>query len=196
MKTADRRVEKTKKALKDALVYLIQDNSFDSISIQEILDRANVGRSTFYIHYGNKYELLHDCFADFSMLLEANQKTTHPTDGNDFLLDLFRFIEKNRPLVKAFMGKDGIAMLNHPFVEYIHGQVKITLEKLLSNNKQSTVPKDLAVHCFAFELIGTLRWWLYSGTSINADEISRYFKRVAFGGLKDALGNDSAFLFH
>lgn len=194
-KTADRRIEKTRKALKDALVYLIQDKSFESISIQEILDMANVGRSTFYIHYENKFELLHDCFQDFSKQLDANNKIAHSSDENNFLPVLFSFIDKNRMLAKAFLGKDGNAMLHHPIVDYIHSQVKASLEKLPSPKRPATIPVDLAVHCFTCELIGTLRWWLYTGTNSSADEISSYFKRVAYGGLKDAIGNDTALLF-
>jgi AcrR family transcriptional regulator len=194
-KMVDRRVEKTKKALKDALICLAQDQSFESISIQEILDRANVGRSTFYIHYQNKYELLHDCFQDFSRLLEAGNQTSQRVSAGDFLLDLFRFIEENRALVKAFLGKEGIALLNQPIVDLAHDQMKLSLSNMFSNNKRTAVPVDLAVLCFASELIGTLRWWLYNGTDCSADEMNGYFQNIAFGGLKDALGADTTRLF-
>lgn len=192
----DRRIEKTKKALKEALVNLVQDQSFESISIQEILDKANVGRSTFYIHYQNKYELLHDCFQDFSKLLEASNQSSQRGTRGDFLLDLFRFIEKNRALVKAFLGKDGIAMLNQPIVDFVHDQMKLSLSKMFISNNKTAVPTDLAAHCFTCELIGTLRWWLYSGTGCSADEINGYFQRIAFGGLKDTFGTDAARMFH
>lgn len=57
-KIADRRVQKTRKLLSDALVALILEKGYDEVSIQDIIDRANVGRSTFYSHYENKEQLL------------------------------------------------------------------------------------------------------------------------------------------
>ncbi|WP_437282254.1 TetR/AcrR family transcriptional regulator [Sorangium sp. So ce375] len=57
-KIADRRVQKTRKLLSDALVALILEKGYDEVSIQDIIDRANVGRSTFYSHYENKEQLM------------------------------------------------------------------------------------------------------------------------------------------
>ncbi|WP_433931070.1 TetR/AcrR family transcriptional regulator [Sorangium cellulosum] len=57
-KVADRRVQKSRKLLSDALVSLILEKGYDEVSIQDIIDRANVGRSTFYSHYENKEQLL------------------------------------------------------------------------------------------------------------------------------------------
>ena len=57
-KTADRRIEKTEKALREALASLIAEKPYDSIAVKEILDRANVGRSTFYTHFRDKDDLL------------------------------------------------------------------------------------------------------------------------------------------
>lgn len=54
----DRRVQKTQKLLSDALVSLILEKGYDAVSIADIIQRANVGRSTFYAHYENKEQLL------------------------------------------------------------------------------------------------------------------------------------------
>ena len=53
----DRRIQKTQKLLREALFSLIREKNFDSIVVKDILDRANVGRSTFYMHFGDKDEL-------------------------------------------------------------------------------------------------------------------------------------------
>ena len=53
----DRRIRRTRDTLGDALVELIREKPFDSITVQEILDRAGVGRSTFYTHYSDKQDL-------------------------------------------------------------------------------------------------------------------------------------------
>src|SRR5262245_49469875 len=58
-KTPDRRVQRTKTSLRNALMGLAREKPYPSIAVKEILDRANVGRSTFYTHFRDKDELLH-----------------------------------------------------------------------------------------------------------------------------------------
>jgi AcrR family transcriptional regulator len=70
-KRADRHVQRTKEILEGALFSLIKDKAFNTISVQEIIDRANVGRATFYAHYDNKVDLLGSGFDG----LQANLKT-------------------------------------------------------------------------------------------------------------------------
>jgi len=70
-KVVDRRVQKTRQLLQEALTGLIAEKGYDSITIQHILDRANVGRSTFYAHFQDKEQLLHSCFDSLNGLFRA-----------------------------------------------------------------------------------------------------------------------------
>lgn len=60
----DKRILKTKKCLKDSLIELTKEKSFEKITVKEICDRANTGRGTFYTYYNDKLDLLQDCFVD------------------------------------------------------------------------------------------------------------------------------------
>jgi AcrR family transcriptional regulator len=71
----DRRVQKTQRLLRDALVSLIHDKSYDSIAVKEILDRANVGRSAFYAHFHDKHALL---ASGIHQMLRGGTQGTHP----------------------------------------------------------------------------------------------------------------------
>jgi hypothetical protein len=77
-KTKDRRVQRTQQFLEAALLSLIKEKEFDAISVQEIIDRANVGRATFYAHYDNKEDLLESgstgCLPHFG---SGNAKRAH-----------------------------------------------------------------------------------------------------------------------
>ena len=66
-KRKDARVNRTHQRLGQALVQLIRDKPMDDITVQEVLDRAGVGRSTFYLHFRDKDDLL---FSQFEMFLE------------------------------------------------------------------------------------------------------------------------------
>src|SRR5215510_4544843 len=79
-KKTDARVRRTRDALGDALVELMQEKPFDSITVQDVLDRAHVGRSTFYSHYSDKDDLLmsdtDEFFEQVSMGLSAMGETS------------------------------------------------------------------------------------------------------------------------
>src|SRR5215475_13530041 len=70
----DRRVQKTRKLLQDALIELVAEKGFEAVSIREILDKANVGRSTFYAHFQDKDQLLHSILDRLDELFEEHKK--------------------------------------------------------------------------------------------------------------------------
>jgi len=84
----DRRIQRTRKALIDSLRELIFEKGYDDISIQDITDRANMGRATFYLHYGEKDDLLSDLlhnvvkeFFDSTPEILKNQWTLQDTSA-------------------------------------------------------------------------------------------------------------------
>ena len=77
----DRRIQKTKRGLSQALVELILERGYEQITVQDILDRANVGRSTFYAHYRDKEALLLACFDDMQTQLRSAIDADAPTDA-------------------------------------------------------------------------------------------------------------------
>src|SRR5574341_140916 len=62
----DRRIQRTKQALREALMQLIKEKGYDSISVEEITQKANIGRATFYLHYKDKEDLLIDEFSELA----------------------------------------------------------------------------------------------------------------------------------
>jgi AcrR family transcriptional regulator len=73
-KKEDRRVQRTQRLLREALVALIREKGFEALSVQEIIDRANVGRATFYAHFDNKEDLLASGFDELRASLKERQK--------------------------------------------------------------------------------------------------------------------------
>src|SRR5690349_1471235 len=88
----DRRSQRTQQLLSTALVELMQQKRYDAITVQDIIDHANVGRSTFYAHYLDKDDLL---VSDFTRVLDALRDHMHQQEpnGQGKLPSLARFFE-------------------------------------------------------------------------------------------------------
>lgn len=193
----DRRVQKTRKLLQDALVELVSEKDFESVKIQEILDRANVGRSTFYAHFQDKNELLHSCFEDLAKLFEHNNSWL--LEGNKgfgdsinagSVLNLFRFVGRNQRLFKALLGRQGVAILNHPIpiYEYLFTHMHETLKRVNSRDERALLQTEMEAHYFANAFIGMVRWWVEKDMPYTAEEMDKLFRQLSVTGFKDALG--------
>src|SRR5436189_198695 len=68
-KKLDRRVQRTRQLLQDALLAMVIEKGYDATTVQDIIDRANVGRATFYAHFPDKQTLLTSRLEDLRVLL-------------------------------------------------------------------------------------------------------------------------------
>src|SRR5262250_2271788 len=126
----DRRIQKTKNLLHEALGSLIREKPYDTIVVQEILDRANVGRSTFYMHFRDKDELLVSGIHD--MLGSLHTPPGSPSSGKPyerivrFSLSIFEHIYQHRRTGAAMMGARGRAV--------VHDHLQTVVAKQIAND--------------------------------------------------------------
>src|SRR5262249_55101119 len=152
----DRRVRKTDARLHDALMSLIHDKSYESIAVRDILDRADVGRSTFYAHFQDKDDLL------TSSIYEALQSIRPTAAASDpfawFSLPIFEHIHQHRLEGKAAPVEGRSA---------IHSRLQRTIEELITEDivrrftrrRVGPMTAELAVKHVASSFILVLNWW-------------------------------------
>jgi AcrR family transcriptional regulator len=190
---ADRRVQKTRKLLQDALIDLIAEKGLEAVRIQDILDKANVGRSTFYAHFQDKQELWYSCFDEVHKLLEEHalklsegrRNSLDNSPDGDFTLNLFRFVERNRVLFKALLGKQGVPA----FVEeFLFPYFYEPLNRRILHDKRTSIPPEIVSHYFVSAFIGTVKWWTNQEKPCPSEEIDAYFKQLTRPSFKSILG--------
>jgi AcrR family transcriptional regulator len=171
----DRRVQKTIKLLQDALIDLICEKGYEAVTIQELLDRANVGRSTFYMHFDNKDELLHSCFEGFRHLLEKQQSAiTNNSDEN--ILALFRFAEKNHRLLKSYMKHDGTLLFDNHLYNFVCSFISSDPRHAARSNRQQVLVSEMHKHYTASAVLGVLKWWISNDMPIGVDGVVSFLR--------------------
>ncbi|HEV8657841.1 MAG TPA: TetR/AcrR family transcriptional regulator [Thermoanaerobaculia bacterium] len=129
----DRRVRRTRRLLRDALLELVLQRGWDDVSVSDICEHAEVGRSTFYTHFAHKEALLLSGFDDLREHLRAATSST----GNgrsapfSFLRGLIEHVQENRRLFRAIVGKHAGQLAQKNFRQFVFGLVREDLAAAL-----------------------------------------------------------------
>ena len=183
-KKTDARVRRTRDALGDALVALMQEKPFETITVQDVLDRAQVSRSTFYSHYSDKDDLLmsdaEEFFESISMALSVHgDKSDRVFPVREFFVHL----SDVQPFFKALV-KSGKYQEN---MELARGHFARGIERRLSElpRGKSIPPNQLSAIAFthAGALLSLLTWWLDRGMRESPAEMDELFHRMIWNGV-------------
>lgn len=198
--TKDRRIEKTKRFLHEALGSLIREKPYDEIAVQEILDRADVGRSTFYMHFRGKDELLVSAIREVLGPIRGTREAG-PAGGlggriTSFSLGVFEHIDQHRRTAAAMMGAGAWAVvhehLRRVLAEQIAGDVKKHLrgrQRRPSDGAAGQIPPELLAQYVAATFILVLNWWIESRNRLEATEVDALFQALVEPALGRVLGS-------
>ena len=196
-KKIDRRVRRTRRRLRDALIELILEKGYDNITIQEITDRADLSRATFYLHYaGGKDELLAISLEEmFDELVESVQDLVYEQSleaaaQNPPSLLAFKHVAEYNQLYKSLLGDKGVTSVIYRTLNYI---ARISLKQLegLKAERQLTdtpVPLEVAAQHSAGSLFSMVSWWLQNDMPYSPEEMARIYHSITVPSILAALG--------
>lgn len=203
----DRRIQRTRLALRAALLELTKEKGYDAISIEEITERANVGRATFYLHYKDKEDLLLEQFREmanekvqliseipFSDWLPDQKKISRKSKEDQPLLPLlivFQHIYDNSAFYNVLLKSENSSRI----VERIR---KISTESIVqfAEAKMQTdpipllyeVPIEFFASFFSGAFLSSVSWWLEEGMHHSPEEVAKMFRKLFFRGASETLG--------
>jgi AcrR family transcriptional regulator len=152
---ADRRVRRTRELLHKAIGELIQEKSYDLLTVSDILKRANVGRSAFYSHFCNKDELLASCISELLALWSSRERLAGSGSGvTRFSLPLLTHIDGH--VRTARIGPRARAVLHEHLRHVLAGHV----DREAAGDRPAHIPPGLLGDFVATTFIVVLRWWL------------------------------------
>lgn len=190
----DRRIRKTQKLLQDALMSLVREKPYDEIVVKEILDRANVGRSTFYTHFKDKDELLASGMQD---LLRTVQAAELPAPGKPpermirFSLPVLEHIHRHREAGAAGMGARGRAILHQYLQKVLTDLIADDVRKALPRrrNNAGQTPPELLAQYVASTFVLVLNWWVESNGALRPKDVDSLFRALTLPTLMACLEN-------
>jgi AcrR family transcriptional regulator len=178
----DRRVQKTKRLLTQALIDLILEKGYENVTVQSILDRANVGRSTFYMHYENKDLLFVDGPRNLGLSLfdqkhGAKRLTSNPMEFRVF----FDHVNQNLPLAKATLGKRGGSLIIDSFRTQIQRAIEEHYRSNFSQSKKNKMRLGFLSQAASAGVMALVTAWVDSHLEISAEEMSSWCRDMIEG---------------
>jgi AcrR family transcriptional regulator len=189
VKAPDRRVQRTRKLLQDALIALILEKGYEAVTIQDIIDRANVGRSTFYAHFLDKQELFLSRFEELRVFLAQQQagSADQPVRTFTFSRGMFEHAQSHLPLYRALVGKQSGAIMVRHMQQMITGLVRDELA-VVAPEDATPMPRELVVHYTVSAFMGLLIWWADHEAPYSAAQMDSIFQQLAVPGVLSGLG--------
>lgn len=175
----DRRVVRTRNALYDALVALIRERDYDTIRVEDILDRANVGRSTFYAHFKSKDELLERSLERLKAELMSVLEEADFPDMGTVTRVLFDHVGCHRDIYFSLSGRAAAEVLSAAIASNFAQVVR----SVLPVTPRPAIPRELTIAYVRETFLCVLRWWLHRNPSVSPEEANALFQRLVTKGL-------------
>ena len=193
MPKTDRRTQRTREQLQKALIDLIREREYDDITIQDIVVRANLGRTTFYLHYNNKDELFMSCHE--AILRDFHIGVLHPLSREELLSpeippqlsSAYGHLDGGRRLLyPIFHGKDSPLILRQ-IRERSAREMEANLRAIFDET-ECAISFDLFATYLAGAQISLMQWWLEKRRAHTADELTRTLYHMQRAAIRDAFG--------
>jgi AcrR family transcriptional regulator len=175
----DRRSQRTRHLLSAAFVELMREKGYSAITVSDLIERADIGRSTFYSHYRGKDDLF---VSELDRVIEALSR--HIPDQHEIpyfpSLGLFRHVGKEYELYKALVWTPGIDLLIKHLQKSLSQRIEAGFQK---SGKEFEVPIPILANFLAGSFLTLLKWWLENKMIHSPEEIDAMFRRLTAPGI-------------
>jgi AcrR family transcriptional regulator len=180
----DRRVNKTRKALKEALADLILERGYESVTVQHVIDRADVGRSTFYAHFIDKDDLLMAIFADLQVPGPDTTKWMANDPAFGWTLDLFRHFGSGKRLFSAVSSSQSGALARRETQHWLEELARAELNRLRIVPKVDRMTLETVVSFLVGTFLGFMDWWMRpENEQLTAEQVDQAFRALVLPGV-------------
>lgn len=180
MEKVDRRITKSQKAIKEAIIELMSEKNFDDITIQDISDRANVNRGTIYLHYTDKYDLLDKLMEEHINKMRETSEWACEKEWIDATQIFFKYFESNYLFFSTMLASKGAPSFRRKFLQFLIEGFKDEVD--ITKGKNHGLNEDVLVKFAANAYVGVLESWLRDGMPtpplIMAKELGILLERI------------------
>jgi AcrR family transcriptional regulator len=187
----DRRIRRTHKLLQEALIQLTLEKGYESVTIRDITERADVGYATFFRHYPDKEALLaavlRSMKEDFQVLLAPHSIVSNSEKTGTLV---FQYVADNRDLCKVLLDSTDIMSLLKP----VQDMGLQEIGQMFGASNKHSIPIEVAAYHLIMSLIMLIRWWLDNDMPYTPDLMGEIAATLIIRPVIDAMYTSRASL--
>jgi AcrR family transcriptional regulator len=185
----DRRSQRTRRLLGDAFLALLAEKRYDAITVQDVIERANVGRTTYYAHFQDKEALLLSEIERVVHLL--GHQALAAGEPDQLLLPslaLFRHVRTFQPVYQTLGWARGSDVIFKKIQAQVAGSIEQRLASLVRPNHPPAVPLPVVAHFVAGTFLTQLKWWMDGRMVYTPEQVDAIFWRLVKPGVESVVG--------
>ena len=182
LKNLTERGQETQRQLTDVLMKLILEKGYEQVTVKDITERAGIDRTTFYLHFSDKLDML---IKSQQQLVDSLVERLNPDDAPlTGIAMTFEHMAQHVNQYRVLLQLEGSILPSQLLHDYIVRTIKPIVEQRLRDaGAGSSVDVDLTANVMTGALRSTARWWLQSGMPYSPQEMTNRFVQLAAGGL-------------
>ncbi len=189
----DRRSQRTRHLVSAAMMELLREKRYDAITVQDLLDRADIGRSTFYSHYFDKDDVL--MTLSEQMLEQFRQQLSQRAAPQSIIpsLELFQHIQENAPFFQTWARGHVEEVIWSSAMELLSKNIEQTLATICAESGGTpTVPLPVVAQYLAGAFRHLLKWWLENDMPYTPEEMEGMFQQLVMPGVWATIRKNSS----
>jgi len=185
----DPRILRTRQLIRSAFLDLIREKGFDAVSIQDITDRATLNRATFYLHYGDKHDLMEaliqevlDKLSSLPMpFIPARPQEPDPERLSAFFISLFQHVAQHADFYRVMVVEESVA----PFAQQMQSYIEQFGLRWFARarSRQFSVPPEVVMSYLSGAYMGMIKWWLKHDMPSTPEDLAAQFMQLALPGI-------------
>jgi len=185
----DRRTRKTRQLLRSSLLVLLKERRYDDISVQDIIERADIARSTFYVHYADKDDLLTGQYGIFAENLGQQLTARSGEHGAPGFSSLawFYHIQAQSDILKVIAKDPAMDMAMKTLRGIIFHSVQSGIQAHPQNGGDGRMPLSLMVEYLTDTLMTLIKWWFKDGMRYTPEQMDDMFRRLVMPGVSSTM---------
>jgi AcrR family transcriptional regulator len=190
----DRRSQRTYHLVNTAMMELLMEKRYDAITVQDILDRADIGRSTFYTHYYDKEDVLVSITEEMLDLFNQQMQKAEVRQGLLPGLELFGHAQQMHKQLQVLLRGRGGEVLLKTVQALLSKNIEQSLAPAWSGKRSPSVPLAVVSQYLAGAFLNLLKWWLESEMPYSPEEMDEMFRQLALPGVWAIVGENKLYL--
>lgn len=187
----DPRVVRTQRLLKNALFALLEERGYDQVTVQDIADRATVKRATFYLHYNDKQDLIHQCIADLldelSKSIQNQQEDTQHFDylggqAHPIFIRMFKHVGERFLQYQALLVNNRIPAFTAGLLTVLHNFISEGINMTEPDDANLSAKRDVVIKYVESAFLELIIWWVENQMPYPEEEMAEMLMNLSIMG--------------